>query len=72
LKSDVERCWDKREMMCDLRESGALEQDADLILFIYSDEIYNSEYEDKNIVEINMDKDGKGEIGGWRMELIEK
>ena len=70
LNRDLERHADKRPMMFDLRESGALEQDADLILFIYRDEIYNSESEDKNIAEINLAKHRNGEIGGCRLAFI--
>ena len=70
LNRDLERRADKRPMMADLRESGALEQDADLILFIYRDEIYNSETEDKNIAEINLAKHRNGEIGGCRLAFI--
>ena len=70
LNRDLERRADKRPIMSDLRESGALEQDSDLILFIYRDELYNPESEDKNIAEINLAKHRNGEIGLCRLAFI--
>ncbi len=54
----------------EIADISRLEQDADLILFIYRDEIYNSESEDKNIAEINLAKHRNGEIGGCRLAFI--
>ena len=70
LNRDLERRADKRPMMSDLRESGALEQDSDLILFIYRDELYNPESEDKNIAEIHLAKHRNGEVGICRLAFI--
>lgn len=70
LNRDLERRADKRPMMSDLRESGALEQDSDLILFIYRDEFYNPESEDKNIAEIHLAKHRNGEVGICRLAFI--
>jgi replicative DNA helicase len=72
LSRNVETRMNKRPMLSDLRESGSIEQDADVVIMLYRDEYYNNNTDEKNIIEVILAKQRNGPVGTVKLHFDPK
>jgi replicative DNA helicase len=72
LSRAVESRTDKRPLLSDLRESGSIEQDADLVIFLYRDEYYNEHSEDQGLAEVILAKHRNGPVGSEKLAFLKR
>jgi replicative DNA helicase len=72
LSRGLEQRQDKRPMMSDLRESGSLEQDADVVMFLYRDDYYNQDSPDKGLAEVIVAKNRSGSVGSSKLVFLDQ
>jgi replicative DNA helicase len=72
LSRAVESRNDKRPLLSDLRESGSIEQDADLVMFLYRDEYYNEHSEDQGLAEVILAKHRNGPVGSEKLAFLKR
>ena len=72
LSRAVEQRHDKRPILSDLRESGSIEQDADLVMFLYRDEYYNDQSEDQGLAEVILAKHRNGPVGTEKLAFLKR
>ena len=72
LSRGVESRQDKRPMMSDIRESGSIEQDADIVAFLYREDYYDRETENKNTIEIIIAKQRNGAVGSVELAFVKE
>ncbi|RKD22894.1 replicative DNA helicase [Ammoniphilus oxalaticus] len=72
LSRSVEQRQDKRPMLSDIRESGSIEQDADIVAFLYREDYYDQETEDKNVIEVIIGKQRSGPTGTVKLAFLKE